>query len=328
MQISIASGKGGTGKTTVAVNLAVAAAIRLGRDSDSIPVQILDCDVEEPNCHIFLQPEISEREDVTVLVPEVDESRCTHCSICGEVCAFHAILSAKRVLVFPELCHGCGACSYACPEKCISEVPRVIGKVKQGFSFPAGRGNAGFSFTHGILNPGEALAAPLVKKVRQQVIPGALAIIDSPPGTSCTMVASIKGSDLCILVTEPTPFGLHDLELAYETALKLGVPSAVVINRSDIGDDSVAAFCRSKGIPILAQIPLDRNLARLSAEGNVAASSSREYLSVFSRILDAALQMIRGPEPPAETWHLTDMSMRTPDTGCTTETSSETNEGP
>lgn len=291
MQISIASGKGGTGKTTLAVNLAVAAA--LGKSPYYSGVQVLDCDVEEPNCHLFLHPSISLHRSVTLPVPEVNESRCTRCGVCGEACAFHAILAARKVLVFPELCHGCGACSYLCPEQCIKEVPRPIGVLEEGSASVAGADTA-MSFCHALLNPGEALATPLVERVRERVRPESLAIIDSPPGTSCTMVASVKKSDLCILVTEPTPFGLHDLELAHEALTRLRVPSAVVVNRSDIGDDRVAVFCRSEDLPILAEIPLDRELAHLSADGGIAALSSRHYRDLFTDILNKAIAMVHG----------------------------------
>jgi len=278
MRIAVASGKGGTGKTTVAVNLAVAASMAGNR------VQLLDCDVEEPNCHIFLSPDFQRQETVRIPVPAVREKDCSRCGICGQVCAFHAIFPGpKRVLVFPELCHGCGACSYLCPEKCIEEVPRPIGVIEEGTASLDGRE---IMFAHGALNTGEALASPLVKEVRKKALAHSLVIVDSPPGTSCTMVQSVKGSDLCILVTEPTPFGLHDLLLAYETAVKLGVPVVAVINRSDIGDDRGEHFCESHGIPVIMRIPLDKRLAKMYAEGRILVTSSEEYAQMF-RVLHA-----------------------------------------
>lgn len=344
MQISIASGKGGTGKTTVAVNLAAAAARRsaspsgdtgiqdavagrrsagqpgdtgihdaaagrrsagrpgdtgvqdavAGRHSDDpsgdTRIQLLDCDVEEPNCHIYLRPELTRSMDVEIPVPQVDESRCTRCGLCGEVCAFHAILPGKRVLTFPELCHGCGACEYLCPERCITEVPRKIGVMQTGTARLAGSRRY-IDFVHGVLNTGEAPAAPLAKRVRREADPNRLVIIDSPPGTSCTIMASVKESDLCLLVTEPTPFGLHDLEPAYQAVKKLGVPSAVIVNRAGIGDDRVTRFCEANEIPLLAELPLDKEMARISAVGQIAAEVLPRYESLFSGILDRAFRM-------------------------------------
>jgi len=287
MQIAVASGKGGTGKTTVAVNLAAAASMTAPQ------VQLLDCDVEEPNCHIFLSPSITERETVAIPVPKVHEARCSRCGMCGEACAFHAILvGSKRVIVFPELCHGCGACSYLCPERCIEEVPRSIGVVEEGTALLGGQE---IKFGHGVLNTGEALASPLVKRVREKSSAGSLVIVDSPPGTSCTMVQSVKGSDLCLLVTEPTPFGLHDLVLAYETVVKLGVPAAVLINRSDIGDDRVDRFCADRGIPVAMRIPLDKGLARMYAEGRVLVTSSEEYAQMFKTLYAKVLELLQNP---------------------------------
>lgn len=309
VQISIASGKGGTGKTTVAVNLAAVAARRStgpasgprvqdaaadrrpGHTTGETKIQILDCDVEEPNCHIYLRPELTQSVDVEIPVPQVDESRCTRCGLCGEVCAFHAILPGKRVLVFPELCHGCGACAHLCPEKCIRETPRKVGVLESGSArFPGSYRD--IALVHGILNPGEALAAPLAKRVRGEAGPDGLVIIDSPPGTSCTMMASVKASDLCLLVTEPTPFGLNDLRLAYDAVKKLGIPSAVIVNRAGIGDGRITRFCESNDIPLLAEIPLDREMARLSAAGYVAAEVLPTYRSLFSEILDSVVDLV------------------------------------
>lgn len=282
MQIAVASGKGGTGKTTVAVNLAVAASV------SGLMVRLLDCDVEEPDAHIFLSPEITGREPVDVMVPKVNDAKCSLCGTCGETCAFHAILvSPKRVMVFPELCHGCGACTYLCGDKCIEEIPRSVGVVEEGVASVEGRE---VEFAQGVLFPGEALAAPVVKKAREKARAGSLTVVDSPPGTSCTMVNSVKGCDLCLLVTEPTPFGLHDLELAYETVRKLKVRIAVVINRCDIGDDRIDRFCSKRGIPVLARIPLDKDVATLCADGRVLAASSERYARLFRALSDEAIR--------------------------------------
>jgi len=303
--ISVASGKGGTGKTTVAVNLFLsfsstvwneeAASIR---ESGAPRAQLLDCDVEEPNAHIFLKPEIKERLSVSLPVPLVDENKCSHCGVCAEVCAFNAILATNRkIMVFEELCHGCGACGMFCPEGAISEKERNIGVLETGL---AEKG----MFSHGILNPGEAIAAPLISAVRNTALGDGIVIIDSPPGTSCSMVESVKGSDFCILVTEPTPFGFHDLQIAYEVTQKLMVPSGVVINRSDIGDDRVERFCRQRGIPVLLKIPFDRKIAVSYARGENPTELYAEYAEMFgelkSRVLELAGESLK-------TWRVQDL---------------------
>ncbi|HBK59815.1 MAG TPA: (4Fe-4S)-binding protein [Firmicutes bacterium] len=275
MIVSVASGKGGTGKTTIAVNLALAL-------EGTMPVDFLDCDVEEPNAHLFLHPVLETSERVTLPVPSVDESKCTGCGTCAEVCAFHAILSlGGRVITFPELCHGCGGCARFCPEGAISEVPREIGVVETGWAAgPAGQAR-GIRFVQGRVNIGTALAPPVVKAVRSKAGLGAgkdggIVIIDSPPGTSCPVVASVKGSDYCLLVTEPTPFGLNDLALAVDMVREVGVPFGVVINRAGLGDDKVAAYCRQESIPVLLEIPFNRRYAACYARGGQLVSDFPE----------------------------------------------------
>ena len=254
MIISIASGKGGTGKTLVATSLALSI-------KDTVNVRLLDCDVEEPNDHIFLKPVISQKKAVTIPVPQIDEEKCTHCGKCAEVCAFKAIADLKKmVLVFPELCHGCGACSYLCPEKAITEKAREIGIVEVGYA-------SSIRFVAGRLNVGEAMSPPVIRKVKECINSEETVIIDVPPGTSCPVVESIKGSDFCLLVTEPTPFGLNDLVLAVELVRKLGIPCGIVLNRADAGDAGVEQYCMNEGIPILLRIPLDMDIARLYSKG-------------------------------------------------------------
>ncbi len=254
MIISIASGKGGTGKTLVATSLAISL-------KDSEKVQLLDCDVEEPNAHIFLKPIIVGSESVFIAVPKVDEDRCTYCGQCARVCAYHAItVLGEHVLTFTQLCHGCGACSYLCPEKAISEEGREGGVVEWGHS-------GHIDFTHGKLNIGDAMAPPVIKKVKEYINPTATAIIDTPPGTSCPVVESVTGSDFCILVTEPTPFGLNDLALAVAMVRELNIPFGVVINRGGVGDKKVEEYCRTENIPILLTIPLDIGIAHLYSRG-------------------------------------------------------------
>jgi MinD superfamily P-loop ATPase len=254
MIISVASGKGGTGKTLVATSLALSL-------NDIEDVQLLDCDVEEPNDHLFFKPVILQSEAVCIPVPKIDFSKCTYCGECARVCAYKAIVVLpKSILVFDNLCHGCGACSYLCPEKAISEHGREIGVVESGFV-------DGIEFVQGKLTVGEAMPTPVIRKVKDRVNHKKTAIIDVSPGTSCPVVESIKETDFCLLVTEPTPFGLNDLILAVETVRDLKVPFGVIINRAGIGDEKVDEYCSTENIPILLTIPLDREIARLYSVG-------------------------------------------------------------
>jgi MinD superfamily P-loop ATPase len=269
MIISIASGKGGTGKTLISTSLALS----LGKG-----IQLLDCDVEEPNAHIFIKPAIESSEPASIPVPQVDEAKCTFCGKCKEVCAFNAIaVLAEHVLVFPELCHGCGACSYLCPENAITEVYRQIGVVECGKS-------GDIDFVHGKLNIGEAMAPPLIRAVKKHIDRSKTVIIDVPPGTSCPVVESIEGSDFCLLVTEPTPFGLNDLVLAVEVVRKLGIPFGVVINRAGFGDTKTEEYCARENIPILLSIPLDTEIAKLYSRGIPLVQGMPEWKERFVRL--------------------------------------------
>ena len=269
MIIAVASGKGGTGKTTVATNLA---------KSIGEGVQLIDCDVEEPNSHLFLNPHIEKSEEVYVPRPEVDLDKCTYCGDCAKICRFNAIVVVKKhVLVFPELCHGCGGCSKVCPEEAISEIPKSIGILEQGESHPLG-------FIHGRLEVGEIMSPPLIKAARALANVNGVVIIDSPPGTSCPVIAAVKGSDFCILVTEPTPFGLNDLELAVEVVFELGIPAGVVINRFDIGDLAVKEFCVGRGIPILMEIPENRQIAEAYSRGEMMIDIIPAYKDKFKKL--------------------------------------------
>ena len=268
MIISVASGKGGTGKTIIATSLALCWEEGL----------FLDCDVEEPNAHIFLKPHINERIPVGIPVPEVDESKCSFCGKCAEVCEFNAIVVIKKkVLFFPELCHGCGGCSYICPEKAIKEVEREIGVVERGRS-------GKIDFIHGILNVGEPMAPPLIRQVKRHINSGTNAIIDASPGTSCPVVEAVKESDFCLLVTEPTPFGLNDLKLAVEMLRKLTIPCGVVINCADIGDEEVERYCKDEDIPILMTIPWDRRIAEAYSRGIPLIDALPEFQNRFSQL--------------------------------------------
>jgi len=273
MQIAIASGKGGTGKTTVATNLAHVA-LRDGRS-----VAYLDCDVEEPNGHIFLKPEITDRKSVGTLIPRVDAEKCTFCGQCGEICQYSAIVAVgKKLLVYPELCHGCGGCSLVCPEGTITEVSREIGVLETG------RAGA-LWFAHGILNVGEAMSPPVIRAVRSTAFEAGLAIIDAPPGTSCPVIEAVRGSDLVILVTEPTPFGFHDLKLAVEMVRALELPFGVVINRANLNGTETRSYCTAQRIPILQEIPDDRRLAEAYSRGVIACEALPEYESMFTSLL-------------------------------------------
>lgn len=279
MIISVASGKGGTGKTLIATSFALSL-----KDSDR--VQLLDCDVEEPNDHVFLKPQITGSQAVSILVPRVDESKCTYCGKCAEVCAFHAIaVLGNHVLTFPQLCHGCRACSYLCPEKAISEESRETGVVEWGNS-------DGTGFVQGKLTVGEAMAPPIIRKVKEHANSDGTIIIDVPPGTSCPVVESVKGSDFCLLVTEPTPFGLNDLILAIETVRELGIPFGVVLNRTGIGDSKVEEYCEKENIPILLDIPLDTEIARLYSRGITLVEGLPQWKSSFLELYNRVKVLI------------------------------------
>lgn len=269
MIISVASGKGGTGKTTVATNLA------LSLEGD---IQLLDCDVEEPNAHLFIHPEIEKTETVFTPVPEVDMEKCNLCGKCNEICQFKAIVViGETVLPFHELCHSCGGCMEVCPEKAITETNRELGIIEHG------RKN-GLEFVHGTLRIGEAMSPPLIRKVRDFTRAGMLTIIDAPPGTSCPVIASMKGSDFILLVTEPTPFGLHDLKLAVGAVNMLGIPCGLVINRADIGNDKVSNYAQDQGIPVLMEIPFDRRIAELYSRGEMLVEAMPDWKEKFKEL--------------------------------------------
>jgi MinD superfamily P-loop ATPase len=276
MIISVASGKGGTGKTLVATSLALSL-------KDINKVMLIDCDVEEPNGHILLKPVITGSEPVNMLVPVVAKDKCTYCGKCARVCAYHAIaVLGDNVLTFPQLCHSCGACSYLCPEKAISEEPRQMGVVEWGHS-------DGVSFAHGILTVGEAMSPPVIRKVKERGNGNGIVIRDVSPGTSCPVVESIKGSDFCLLVT---PFGLNDLALAVETVRKLGIPCGVVLNRAGVGDSGVEEYCRKENIPILLTIPLDTEIARLYSYGVTLVDGMPQWKGRFRQLFNSIKEIV------------------------------------
>jgi MinD superfamily P-loop ATPase len=265
MIISVASGKGGTGKTTIATNLALAIE----------QVQFIDCDVEEPNAHLFLKPKIERNVAVTIPIPRIDETKCTHCGRCAEACEFNALVCfPQTVLTFDELCHGCGACSYVCPEDAIREEEKEIGVIEIG-------ARNGIDFIHGRLNVGEPMATPIIRMEKSFIHNEKIVILDAPPGTSCPVIETVKGSDFCLLVTEPTPFGLNDLTLTVELLKQLAIPIGVVINRADVGNKDVHEYCRREKIPILLEIPMDRTIAHLYSEGISMVEKLPEYREKF-----------------------------------------------
>ena len=284
MIISVASGKGGTGKTTIAVNLALS----LNN------VQFLDCDVEEPNAHIFLKPKIIEQKKAYIPVPEIDESICDSCGKCARVCVYKAIAvlppqeEGKKgtTLVFTQLCHGCGACAALCPKNAIKEINREIGVVEIGSC-------GEMEFIHGKLNIGEAMAPPLIRQVKEHIDSKKIVIMDAPPGTSCPVVTSIKGSDYSILVTEPTPFGLNDLVLAVEVLKKMKIPFGVVINRSNLGNDLTEKYCRKEKIPVLMKIPFKKEIAMAYSKGEPIVTVFPEYKKDFIALYDEVLKRIK-----------------------------------
>ncbi|MFA9403596.1 MAG: ATP-binding protein [Anaerolineales bacterium] len=287
MILAVASGKGGTGKTTVATSLALAI-------SDQSPT-FLDCDVEAPNAHLFLCPDFQNQVEVALPIPRVDKVKCTGCGRCAEVCQYHAIVVVGgNVLVFPELCHGCGSCTLQCPEEAIEEVPHSLGLLESG---PA---KAGIHFARGVLNIGEPMAVPIIRELKRwhTFSDEGTVIRDAPPGTSCPVVETMRGSDFVLLVTEPTPFGLHDLKLAAQLTRDLELPTGVVLNRAGVGDSSVEEFCQDAGIPILMRIPLDEAIGLAVARGNTLVEAFPEYLPRF-RGLHTQISFMVHPEKVA-----------------------------
>ncbi len=274
MKIVFASGKGGTGKTTVAVNLAWFLAL------SGHQVEYLDCDVEEPNGHLFLKPTFEWRDQVRVMIPSIDQDKCTSCGKCGQACQFHALVNLPATtLFFPQMCHGCGLCALVCPEAAISEGERAVGIIEMG------KGALDISFVHGLLNIGEPMAGPLIERVKGQSSEGRLTIIDAPPGTSCPVVKTMAGADLVVLVTEPTPFGLHDLRSAVTVALSLAIPVAVVVNRDQGAFEPMEKYLDENRLPVLARIPDDRDIAREYAKGNLVCETLSHYRQTFAEIV-------------------------------------------
>lgn len=279
MIISVASGKGGTGKTTVSVNLARVF---------PAPVMLLDCDVEEPNAHLFLPGTLKRMEPVSMRVPEVNASLCDGCGACSAVCQYNAIAALKdEALVFQELCHGCGGCILACPKKALSEKDRRIGDVEV---FQTGH----ITLVQGRIDIGVAMAPPVIRAVKARLDGTGKAVLDAPPGTSCPVITTIKDTDLVVLVTEPTPFGLHDLKLAVDMVRELAVPFGVIINRSGSGDGRVNRFCTQQGVPVFAEIPDDRRIAEAYSRGELLVDALPEYWELFDRLYQTIERFLNG----------------------------------
>ena len=284
MIIAMASGKGGTGKTTLSTNLALS----LSRAGSS--VQYIDCDVEEPNGHIFLTPQWDRTEEVTVGVPQVDLEKCNGCGKCGQLCQYSAILAMKgSVLVFEQLCHSCGGCMAICPTGAIQEVPRKIGVVQYGHS-------NGVAVGQGVLDIGTIQSPAVIRHLKKGMNTEGIIILDAPPGTSCPVIEAIKGSDFVVLVTEPTPFGLNDLELAVGMVRQLKIPFAVAINRCNMGDDGVVLYCRREGIDVALEIPNDRQIAESYSRGRMMIEVMPKYQQIFSNVFDAIARRLDNKE--------------------------------
>jgi len=282
MQIAVASGKGGTGKTTIATNLACSVA-RTGKT-----VQYLDCDVEEPNGHIFLKPDIEETQSVTIGVPEVDTELCNGCGECGRLCQYSAIICLKdKAMTFEQLCHSCGGCMLVCPTGAIKEKPKEIGFADFGSA-------NGVKFGQGRLKIGDIHTPSLIKRVKANSLDEGIVIIDVPPGTSCPVIEAIKGSDFVLLVTEPTPFGLNDLKLAVSMVKELKLPFAVVINQSDLGDDQVQQYCDGEDIQIILEIPNDRRIAEAYSVGKMIVDVLPEYKKDFAGLYESVSRRLKG----------------------------------
>jgi MinD superfamily P-loop ATPase len=286
MIICVASGKGGTGKTTIATNLAVAL---------DEPVYFLDCDVEEPNAHLFLKPAITESLAFEVEVPEIDLAKCTLCGKCQEICQFNAIaILPQTALTFPELCHSCGGCFLVCPEDALVAHKRLVGQVEIGHRDM-------IAFAHGRLRVGEAMAPPLIRRVKREAPQNGLTIIDTPPGTSCPVVTTLWGSDVVLLVTEPTPFGLNDLELAVGVTRELAIPCGLVINRADLGDRRVHDYAAWQNLPILLEINFDREVAAAYARGRLLVEALPGWRSqmryLFEKIKSLGDERTKGEGP-------------------------------
>jgi len=294
--IAVAAGKGGTGKTLFSTSLALALA-------EGVPdqVDLIDCDVEEPNADLLVHPYHVSREQVTILVPEVDRETCTLCGACARNCQFSAIaVLGDQVLTFPELCSGCGVCSYVCPVDAIREIPRQVGVVDVGYVQLSG--GKRMAFVQGRMNVGEQRAPSTINAAKAHINPEHITVLDSAPGTACPMQETIEGTDVCLLVTEPTPFGLHDMAMAVDTCRRMGVPAAVVLNREGIADSKlIEDYCRREGLDLLMRIPHRRDIAEAYSRGETLLSAWPQARQGLLDVYEWAKDLMAGETGAAET---------------------------
>lgn len=269
MKIAVLSGKGGTGKTFISVNLA--------RAADN--ATYVDCDVEEPNGHLFFKPKITKKLPITVLVPQVDEEKCTACRKCVDFCKYNALaLTQNKLMIFYEICHSCGGCALLCPEKALTEKEREVGKIEVGTS-------KNVTVLTGCLNTGEVSGVPIIKELMEKLPLRGTTLIDCPPGSACVVMESIRGADFCILVAEPTLFGVHNLAMIYELVTLFHIPFGVVINKFLPGENPAQRFCAEHKINILAQIPFDEELGSLNSKGYIVSDENKKYRQLFQKLL-------------------------------------------
>lgn len=277
MIVSIASGKGGTGKTTVATNLALSLS----------NVQLIDCDVEEPNANVFLNIESKENEEVLVEIPVIDKDKCDFCGACSRFCAYNALaVVPSDVLVFPELCHSCGGCERVCPQNAVSWQERSVGTISHGAS-------SNLDFYQGLLNVGESQAIPVIKALKKNINDSKNVVLDAPPGSSCPVIETVLRSDFCVLVTDATPFGLHDLKLMVDVVRHLEIPFGVVINREGVGDGNVELYCQREGIPVLMKIPHSRRIASLYSQGVPFTEEMTEWKEKFRKLFSQVKEEVK-----------------------------------
>jgi MinD superfamily P-loop ATPase len=276
VQIAVASGKGGTGKTTIATSLALSLA-------SLAKVRYFDCDVEAPNGHLFLKPAFSESTPAVIRIPQIQAEKCTACGKCVEVCQFHALAKVgKNILVFPQLCHGCGSCTWNCPANAITEVPNPIGTLERGLALE------NIEFFRGQLTISEPMPTPVIRQLKKMghPLPNAIDIFDAPPGASCSVVETLHGVNYVLLVTEPTPFGLHDLKQMVGILRDMNIPAGIVINRDGIGNNVVETFCSAEKLPVLLRIPFDRQIAEGISKGETLVDIFPGYSTVFRRLIN------------------------------------------